>query len=83
MRDCGRWESKRRRKADALFSRLDMPPAVLPDRQIHQTCLNGQRARSKALQEGELVVDARFLELESLEDGVVGVAERGRAVAPA
>jgi hypothetical protein len=28
-----------------------------------------------------LVVDRRFLELESLENGVVGVAERGRAVA--
>ncbi len=33
------------------------------------------------LQECELVVDGGFRKLESLEDGVVGVAERGRAVA--
>jgi len=33
------------------------------------------------LQECELVVDDGFRELESLENGVVGVAERGRAVA--
>ena len=33
------------------------------------------------LQEGELVVEGGFRKLETLEDGVVGVAERGRAVA--
>ena len=75
--------SKRRRKADAAFSRLDMQPAVWADQQIHQPHPSSQRTRSKALQEGELIVDAGFRELESLEDGVVGVAERGRAVAPA
>jgi hypothetical protein len=33
------------------------------------------------LQESELVIDGGFRELESLEDGVVGVAERRGAVA--
>ena len=31
--------------------------------------------------EGELLVDGGLCEVESFEDGVVGVAERGRAVA--
>ncbi len=33
------------------------------------------------LQEGKLVVDGGLREFQSLEDGVVGVAQRGRAIA--
>ena len=48
MDKTGKVASERHGVANAVLGGLDGKPAVLADRQIHQTSADGQRARAKA-----------------------------------